>query len=555
MVELLESRTLLTGTWSQLANPAPDVITTMLLLSDGTVMAHASIEEQLGQSWYRLTPDASGSYVNGTWSPLASMQYQRIYYPSQVLQDGRVFVAGGEYGNGQNTGEVYDPVADAWTPTPDGLLGDIGDVPSEILPDGRILVGNRFSARTTIYDPASNTWTPAATKADPSSEESWLQLADRTILNVEVRNRPNAEKYLPLEDQWVSAGVLPVNLVQQSEIGAGLRLPDGRAFFLGASGKTALYTPPADPHDPGTWSAGADIPNNLGTWDAPAAVLPNGKVLCAVSPRSYDGPTNFYEYDPAGDSFAAVDGSPVFSGAAWESRMLVLPSGEVIWSNGTRTLYVYTPDGAPDPSWQPVISDIQDNGDGSFVLTGTQLNGISEGAAYGDDAEMSSNYPIVRLIDGNGTTYYARAFNWSSTGVATGDTPVSTDFTLPDGLAPGDYSLSVVANGIASDSVVFTVSSGSARLARRLIAIASLDSSHVSVTPQVSGGPAGCGSSEALASEAGSSAEAPQADPARLVSSTLGRVVGSPEGAQHALFMDLFGLPANPFTAGNLEQS
>src|SRR5262249_38081178 len=40
---------------------------------------------------------------------------------------------------------------------------------------------------------------------------------------------------------------------------------------------------------------------------------------------------------------------------------------------------------------------------------------------------------------------------------ATGDTPVSTQFTLPDGLAAGDYSLVVIANGIASDPVTFTV--------------------------------------------------------------------------------------------------
>jgi hypothetical protein len=30
-------------------------------------------------------------------------------------------------------------------------------------------------------------------------------------------------------------------------------------------------------------------------------------------------------------------------------------------------------------------------------LKGTQLNGMSAGAAYGDDVEMDSNYPIVYL--------------------------------------------------------------------------------------------------------------------------------------------------------------
>jgi hypothetical protein len=89
-------------------------------------------------------------------------------------------------------------------------------------------------------------------------------------------------------------------------------------------------------------------------------------------------------------------------------------------------------------------------------LTGTQLTGISEGAAYGDDAEMSTNYPIVQLVSGSGQVYYARTYNWSSTGVATGSTVESTSFTLPSGLPNGTYSLYAIANGIASTPVSFT---------------------------------------------------------------------------------------------------
>jgi hypothetical protein len=455
-VEQLEARTLLTGIWTPLASLAPEGIATMLLLSDGTVLSLASVEENPGRNWYRLTPDRSGSYVNGTWSQLASMHDTRVYFPSNVLRDGRVFVAGGEYGGGTNTGEVYDPLANTWTRTPNGPLGDIGDVPSEILPDGRLIVGYRFTGQTSFYDPASNTWSPGPMKDDRADEESWVLMADQTIVNVEVFNIPRAEKYIPSQNRWVSAGTLPVNLIAGSELGAGLRLPDGRAFFLGASGQTALYTPGPNPTDPGSWVAGPQIPNNQGTWDAPAAMMPNGKVLCAVGPRSYNGPTALYEFDPVTNAFTSV-ASPTFSGPPYVGRMLMLPNGQVLWSNGNSLLYVYTPDGAPDPSWQPAIAGITTNADGSYRLSGTQLNGLSEGAAYGDDAEMSSNYPLVRLVAAHDQVYYARTSNWSSTGVATGNTPVSTDFTLPAGIPTGAYSLSVVANGIASDSVTFVV--------------------------------------------------------------------------------------------------
>jgi hypothetical protein len=77
---------------------------------------------------------------------------------------------------------------------------------------------------------------------------------------------------------------------------------------------------------------------------------------------------------------------------------------------------------------------------------------------------MSSNYPIVRLADAQGNEFYARTFNWSSTGVATGSASVSTDFTLPVGIPAGTYSLYVAANGILSKPVSFTVSARAANL-------------------------------------------------------------------------------------------
>src|SRR5262249_50661730 len=89
------------------------------------------------------------------------------------------------------------------------------------------------------------------------------------------------------------------------------------------------------------------------------------------------------------------------------------------------------------------------------TLTGTQLNGISEGASFGDDAEMSTNFPIVQLTnDATGQAFYARTFNWTP-GVATGSTPVTTQFTLPDGLPQAIYSLRVVASGTARAPLPF----------------------------------------------------------------------------------------------------
>src|ERR1043166_3219412 len=98
------------GTWTPLAHQPPTTISLLLLLTDGTVMAADGY-----YGWYRLRPDLHGSYVNGTWSSLASMHDSRFAAGSVVLIDGRVLMAGGEYGTGRMTSEIYDPLTDKWT--------------------------------------------------------------------------------------------------------------------------------------------------------------------------------------------------------------------------------------------------------------------------------------------------------------------------------------------------------------------------------------------------------------------------------------------------------
>jgi hypothetical protein len=137
--------------------------------------------------------------------------------------------------------------------------------------------------------------------------------------------------------------------------------------------------------------------------------------------------------------------------------MLDLHDGTVLVSSGGKLqLNVYQPNGSPLAAGKPTITSIASNPDGSFHLAGTGLNGISEGAAEGDDGQMASDYPLVRLTN-NATGYvsYARTFNWSSAAIRAGSTPGTTEFALPANLPYGSYSLVVVANGIPSDPVTF----------------------------------------------------------------------------------------------------
>ena len=470
------------GIWNSLTNQPTFSAGTMLLLTDGSVLCHD--EPNSGavtgtKHWWRLVPDTTGSYRGGTWHQVADSSWAPLYFACTLLRDGRVFIAGGEYdGNAMQaevaTAAIYDPVADAWTAIghPTGWT-QIGDAPSAILADGRVLLGDINGKRTAIYDPAANTWTAAGTKDDARcTEETWVILPDQSILAIECDNQPKAEKYIPAADKWVSAGTTATTLVDtlSDEVGSAIVLPDGRAFCIGATNHTALYTPPPISNQTGTWAAGPDFPvittgRVTGAKDAPAALLPNGKVLCLVAPCNQSAATNttafwgspvhFFEYDPATNALTEVSAPVNSGGSPFSSRLMLLPTGEVLHTNSSTTVTIYTPDLAPDPSWRPSITSVPTAlvPGATYTLHGRQLNGLSQAVIYGDEGAMGTNYPIVRLTNtGTGEVVYCRTHDHSTMAVNTGTAVHTTQFTVPGGTALGSYMLCVIANGIESSN-------------------------------------------------------------------------------------------------------
>src|SRR5690349_20128013 len=161
-------------TWTKLTTQPSFQTDTALMLTDGTVMVH----QYSSPRWWRLTPDNTGSYLNGTWSQLGSMpsNYAPLYFASAVLPDGRVIVEGGECNNGgqveTNLGAIYDPVANAWTNVnpPTGWL-TIGDSPGIVLANGNFMLGQNASTKTVLFNAATLTWTTTGTgKQDTYSE-------------------------------------------------------------------------------------------------------------------------------------------------------------------------------------------------------------------------------------------------------------------------------------------------------------------------------------------------------------------------------------------------
>ena len=431
----------------------------MLLLTDGTVAV------QDDWRWSRLTPDAAGSYVGGSWAEQVP-ELGSSPCSCAVLADGRVFsttLNGGWAG-------IYDPVKNHLSdiPTP-GWSGD-GAPPACVLPDCRLIMGSVDDTRTAIYDPVNNSWGEGPAKNEASRNETWTLLPDGTVLCIDVQAHPSAEKYVPYANVWVSAGSIPAanDLVLQTTqgplAGPAVLMPDGRVFAIGASGHTALYTPAPDPADAGSWAAGPDFPADdsgqpWGAPRAPAVLLPNGRVLCIVGPvRSLGNagePCHAFEFD--GTALTQVPDPPKADQLfTWQYRLLLLPTGEVLCAAGHeehgQTLYAYQPDGEPDPAWAPMIVSAADfvRAGGTFRLQGQRLNGMSQAHSEcaGAGAQMATNFPLVRIQSG-ARVYYCRTRGFSWMGVATG-AMTSTEVDVPSDVQVGTAQLLLVANGIAA---------------------------------------------------------------------------------------------------------
>ena len=414
------------------------------LLTDGTVMFQGNAEA----NWYRLTPDNTGSYLNGTWTKLASLPagYVPDAFASAVLADGRVLIEGGEYNNNNfiltNMGAIYDPQTNKWTSVapPTGWT-TIGDSPSVVLPSGLYLLGNKLTKDMAVLDPASLTWTavPSKGKKDFNAEEGWTLMPDGTVLTFDVKAAPHAERYLPTKLKWVSANSTIVDLHSPTdivgclqypggcyfppgEVGPAVLRPDGTVFATGSytnggigAGHTSVYHPGPKLNSKGTWIPGPDFPNEDNANDSWAALLPSGNVLVAGNLG------RLYEFDGTNLNFT-------LSGYG---ALMMLPTGQALVS-GSR-VQVYNPTGTYLPAWAPAITTFPGTitRGSTYSISGMQFNGLSQAAGFGDEFETATNYPLVRITNqSTHHVFYAKTHGHSTMGVATGSAIVSTNFDV-----------------------------------------------------------------------------------------------------------------------------
>lgn len=226
-------------------------------------------------------------------------------------------------------------------------------------------------------------------------------------------------------------------------------------FALGGTSNTAIYNT-----NTGGWSQGPTFSSGLDVADGPAALLPSGNVLVVASPGVFQCCLQFFEFNGS-NLISAPLAQNSNQRTSFQENMLVLPTGQVLLVDQSNVVQIYTPAGTFQSSWQPTISSVASSltaGSTNNSISGTQFNGLSQGAMYGDDAQSATNYPLVRITNNStGHVFYAKTHNHSTMGVATGSATVSTQFDVPSVIDGGASTLQVVANGIPSNGVAVTI--------------------------------------------------------------------------------------------------
>lgn len=450
------------------------------LLTDGRVLVHdESGNPGTWGNWWTLTPDNTGSYANGTWTQVATMpaNYGPLYFASAVLPDGRYIVEGGEYNEGSdawtNKGAIYDPTANSWTSvTPPSGWSQIGDAASTVLANGTWMLGSCCDTppKTALLNASNLTWTTTGSgKFDVYDEEGLTLLPSGKVLDVDAyvfkyqATGMNYETYDPTTGAWTSIGNTPAQYWDSAngcggsgaasyEEGPAVLMPNGTVFQTGANrcgaGHTGIFTLSTQ-----AWTAGPDFPGTKDMADAPAALEVNGSVLMFASNGIFGTQGQFYEWN--GSTLAAAPNTPnAPSDSSYYGHLMLLPNGQVMFTDFSNDIELYTSTGSTYSGWQPTLipqAATMHRGQ-TYSLKGSKLYGATQNNAYGDDFQDATNFPLIRFTNtATGHVVYAKTHGYNAMPVGFNG-PGFFQVDVPSNLETGGSTMQVVVNGIASQS-------------------------------------------------------------------------------------------------------
>ncbi|MGD8895411.1 MAG: kelch repeat-containing protein, partial [Acidobacteriota bacterium] len=267
--------------------------------------------------------------------------------------DGNVLAIGGQDGATFAECYLYDPVADAWSPTT-SLTTPRRHHTATLLTDGRVLVTGGYDDSANvldsaeIYDPYAlpvPTWTPTASLT--FEEKAWhtaTLLQDSRVMvtgGVTVGTVPTdvTEVFDPAGPSWTRVGDLETARYQHS----ATLLPDGTVLVAGGWDGLFGFPTTVEIFDPvgGTWST-STATLNFGRAEHSATLLPSGQVVVAggyVIPPLPVTPLDSVElWDPGDPGPPFVPPSwtllPNMSTVRYRHSATMLPDGRVLVAGG-----------------------------------------------------------------------------------------------------------------------------------------------------------------------------------------------------------------------------
>jgi hypothetical protein len=435
--------------------------------------------------------------------------------PSIVLPGGKI-LAGSLI---DRTSYLYTTATDSWAQTGTKLYDQSDEEGWSLQSTGRVLTYDIFksvqagSGFAELYNPVLGTWSSispgdgTATGTLPLLSSSALGFELGPVLRLQdgrtlvIGANGLTAIYTPGSNSWAAGPTITGTLNgNPATFGAddapAAILPNGHVILAADAGPAAVSST-------GNATAGSNIITNIPStvlfqvgWsvaqsDGNTNVIPGGATVTSVDSTSqihisrnavgtqsgiglkfggiFSAPTQLFDFNPAGAGTVSALAAPIPDPGltnlpAFVTRMVALPTGQILFADGSSQLYIYTGDGTVNPTLRPVISNITYNGGGTFTLTGKQLNGQSAGSDYGDDNQSDSNYPILRLVNAAGTTYYCRTTNWSNVAVGIGTATQTVNFTLNPALPAGNYSAIVSGAGISSFPVAVAITAAQLNL-------------------------------------------------------------------------------------------
>ena len=301
-------------------------------------------------------PSAAASASPQEFSATGSMKEARQLASATLLEDGRVLVVGGNYGDNLSTdlaavpsAELYDPATGKFTVTGSPHMSGF-PITSVLLKSGRVLVigcdpsGSCLSSLADVYDPSTGLFTAAGPITGSCVYCTATLLNDGRVLigrgaDLLLHTQPSL-LFDPATDTFATTGSMTIARTGHT----ATLLSDGRVLIAGGSDGTTSRLASAELYDPrtGTFSPTGSMATVRNGHTA--TLLSDGRVLIAGGSSYTTGDLSTLKslasaelYDPKTGTFSPT-GSMTIDRAGQTATLL--SDGRVLIAGGDNSRFI-----------------------------------------------------------------------------------------------------------------------------------------------------------------------------------------------------------------------